>query len=224
MRELSNPGASGSIFYLSSDDEFILKTVQHKEAEFLQKLLPGYYMNLNQNPHTLLPKFFGMYCYQCNQKNIRLTVMNNLLPSNVRMHLKFDLKGSTYKRKASKGERAKKSPTFKDLDFMSILPEGLMLEAETYNALISTLRRDCRVLESFRIMDYSLLVGIHNLDQAAKEVRIPSTGAMNPCERDQQFLEPLCSRSRLETALLPKTLAEPAVRAWPWLRLASNSS
>ena len=99
MRELSNPGASGSIFYLTNDDEFILKTVMHKEAEFLQKLLPGYYMNLNQNPHTLLPKFFGMYMYMYNQKNIRLTVMNNLLPSNVKMHLKFDLKGSTYKRK-----------------------------------------------------------------------------------------------------------------------------
>lgn len=26
-------------------------------------------------------------------------VMNNLLPSSVKMHLKFDLKGSTYKRK-----------------------------------------------------------------------------------------------------------------------------
>ena len=72
---------------------------QHKEAEFLQKLLPGYYMNLNQNPHTLLPKFFGMYTYQCNQKNIRVTIMNNLLPSNIKMHLKFDLKGSTFKRK-----------------------------------------------------------------------------------------------------------------------------
>ena len=48
MIELSNPGASGSIFYLTKDDEFILKTVQHKEAEFLQKLMPGYYMNLNQ--------------------------------------------------------------------------------------------------------------------------------------------------------------------------------
>jgi 1-phosphatidylinositol-4-phosphate 5-kinase len=169
MRELSNPGASGSIFYLTYDDEFILKTVQHKEAEFLQKLLPGYYMNLNQNPHTLLPKFFGMYTYQCNQKNIRVTIMNNLLPSNIKMHLKFDLKGSTFKRKANKRERAKSSPTFKDLDFVEILPEGLMLEAETYNALITTMRRDCRVLESFRIMDYSLLVGIHNLDQAAKE-------------------------------------------------------
>ena len=44
LTELSNPGASGSIFYLTNDDEFIIKTVQHKEAEFLQKLLPGYYM------------------------------------------------------------------------------------------------------------------------------------------------------------------------------------
>lgn len=42
--ELCNSGASGSLFYVSSDDEFIIKTVQHKEAEFLQKLLPGYYM------------------------------------------------------------------------------------------------------------------------------------------------------------------------------------
>ena len=55
--------------------------------------------NLNQNPRTLLPKFFGLYCYQCNSKNIRLVVMNNLLPSSVKMHQRYDLKGSTYKRK-----------------------------------------------------------------------------------------------------------------------------
>ncbi|CAF4803220.1 unnamed protein product [Rotaria sp. Silwood2] len=64
LRELKNPGASGSLFYLTSDDEFILKTVQKKEAEFLKCLLPGYYMNVTQNPRTLLPKFFGLYCYQ----------------------------------------------------------------------------------------------------------------------------------------------------------------
>ena len=92
MRELSNPGASGSVFYISDNDDFLVKTVQHSEAEFLQKLLPGYFMvssplkhtsshfplnlsnssnhlsllfqNLNQNPYTLLPKFYGLYCYQ----------------------------------------------------------------------------------------------------------------------------------------------------------------
>ncbi|XP_048486029.1 phosphatidylinositol 4-phosphate 5-kinase type-1 alpha isoform X8 [Plutella xylostella] len=169
LRELSNPGASGSIFYLTNDDEFIIKTVQHKEGEFLQKLLPGYYLNLDQNPRTLLPKFFGLYCYQCNSKNVRLVAMNNILPSAVKLHQKYDLKGSTYKRKANKSEKQKKSPTYKDLDFMEHHTEGIFLEADTYTALIKTMQRDCRVLESFKIMDYSLLVGIHNLDEAQRE-------------------------------------------------------
>uniref|UniRef100_A0A673GNT7 Phosphatidylinositol-4-phosphate 5-kinase, type I, gamma b n=1 Tax=Sinocyclocheilus rhinocerous TaxID=307959 RepID=A0A673GNT7_9TELE len=167
--ELSNPGASGSIFYLTRDDEFILKTVMHKEAEFLQKLLPGYYMNLNQNPRTLLPKFFGLYCVQSGGKNIRIVVMNNILPRIVRMHLKFDLKGSTYKRRASKKEREKSKPTFKDLDFMQDVQDGLLLDVDTYSALLKTLQRDCLVLESFKIMDYSLLLGVHNLEQAERE-------------------------------------------------------
>ncbi|XP_052898449.1 phosphatidylinositol 4-phosphate 5-kinase type-1 gamma isoform X3 [Anopheles moucheti] len=186
LRELSNPGASGSIFYLTDDDEFIIKTVQHKEGEFLQKLLPGYYMNLNQNPRTLLPKFFGLYCYQCNSKNVRLVAMNNLLPSYVKMHLKYDLKGSTYKRKANKAERSKSSPTYKDLDFMEHHPNGLFLEAETYSALIKTIQRDCRVLESFKIMDYSLLVGIHNLDLAVKEKQEAAAKARSEGESDYE--------------------------------------
>nr|XP_046172677.1 phosphatidylinositol 4-phosphate 5-kinase type-1 beta-like isoform X1 [Oncorhynchus gorbuscha]XP_046172678.1 phosphatidylinositol 4-phosphate 5-kinase type-1 beta-like isoform X1 [Oncorhynchus gorbuscha] len=162
--ELSNPGASSSWFYLTSDDEFIIKTVQHKEAEFLQKLLPGYYMNLNQNPRTLLPKFYGLYCIQCAGVNIRLVVMNNVLPRALQMHYKYDLKGSTYKRHASCKERAKFSPTFKDLDFQEML-EGLHFDGDMYSALMKTLQRDCRVLESFKIMDYSLLLGVHVQDK-----------------------------------------------------------
>ncbi|XP_063213429.1 phosphatidylinositol 4-phosphate 5-kinase type-1 alpha isoform X3 [Chroicocephalus ridibundus] len=167
--ELSNSGASGSLFYVSSDDEFIIKTVQHKEAEFLQKLLPGYYMNLNQNPRTLLPKFYGLYCVQAGGKNIRIVVMNNLLPRSVKMHLKYDLKGSTYKRRASQKEREKVFPTYKDLDFMQDIPDGLFLDSDMYNALCKTLQRDCLVLQSFKIMDYSLLVAIHNIDLAQRE-------------------------------------------------------
>ncbi|XP_032903122.1 phosphatidylinositol 4-phosphate 5-kinase type-1 gamma-like isoform X4 [Amblyraja radiata] len=170
--ELSNPGASGSVFYVTSDDEFIIKTVINKEAEFLQKLLPGYYMNLNQNPRTLLPKFYGLYCVQSGGKNIRLAVMNNVLPRVVKMHLKYDLKGSTYKRRASRKEREKSKPTFKDLDFMQDFPDGLLLDSDMNCALIKTLQRDCLVLESFKIMDYSLLLGVHNLDQAERERQV----------------------------------------------------
>lgn len=36
-------------------------------------------------------------------------------------------------------------PTYKDLDFMEIHPEGILLEADTYTALTNTIKRDCRV-------------------------------------------------------------------------------
>jgi len=169
MIELSNPGASGSIFYVTQDDEIICKTVSHKESRFLQEILPAYYLNLHQNIRTLLPKFFGFYCYSCNTKNVRIIVMKNLLPSGLEMHHKFDLKGSTYKRKASRKERSKAHPTYKDLDFMTMYPEGILLQPELYHSLMDTIERDCRALESLKIMDYSFLMGVHNVDQAGSK-------------------------------------------------------
>ncbi len=205
LRELSNPGASGSIFYVTTDDEFIIKTVTHKEAEFLQKLLPGYYMNIVQNPRTLLPKFFGLYCYYCNSKNIRLVIMNNLFPSWIEIHEKYDLKGSTYKRKASSTEREKSTPTYKDLDFMEFHRNGIILDAEIYNALCKTIERDCRVLESFKIMDYSLLIGIHfvsksshvaNNDTTVKSLEEPGTSNCHPHQHNMATEVPSTSNKK----------------------------
>lgn len=71
--------------------------------------------------------------------------MNNLIPSHVQMHEKYDLKGSTYKRRASSEERGKKTPTWKDLDFMERHPQGFLLDVETFKALEKTVQRDCRV-------------------------------------------------------------------------------
>lgn len=56
---------------------------------------------------------------------------------------------------------------------------GILMEADTYNALIKTIQRDCRVLESFKIMDYSLLLGIHNLDQAQREKLVSTINRMS---------------------------------------------
>ncbi|CAH8439060.1 unnamed protein product [Dicrocoelium dendriticum] len=187
LRELSNPGASGSIFYITQDDEFIIKTVQHREGEFLRALLPSYFMNLMQHPPTLLPKFHGFYCYQTSRKNIRFVVMNNLLPSSVKIHEKYDLKGSTHNRRASEKELAKSSPTLKDLDFRERNPHGIWLEAETYDALIKTIEQDCLVLESLQIMDYSLLLGIHNLDRAKRERVVHEMSTLTPTGRSSNL-------------------------------------
>lgn len=200
--ELSNPGASGSVFYKTKDDRFIIKTVQQKESFFLRKLLPKYFMNLHQNPDTLLPKFYGLYCYICGTNRVRVVVMNNLLPSKIPIHLKFDLKGSSYKRKANKYERSKSCPTYKDLDFIDLNPEGIELESETYDSLIKTIKRDCMVLESFNIMDYSLLIGIHefgNKERATKNLN----EAAQPSECD----EPIEDETDAEVTLTTKQAA-----------------
>ena len=86
--------------------------------------------------------------------------MNNLLPLSVRLHEKYDLKGSSYKRRASKREKAKHCPTLKDLDFLANHPDGIYLESDTYSALINTIQRDCRVRLNFLLV-YVLLINSH---------------------------------------------------------------
>ena len=71
--------------------------------------------------------------------------MNNVLPSSVQLHEKYDLKGSRYKRQASRQERGKVTPTLKDLDFLLLHPSGLAVPADAFHALVSTIERDCRV-------------------------------------------------------------------------------
>jgi len=47
--------------------------------------------------------------------------------------------------------------------------QGIVLAPEKYEALLHSVQRDCKVLESFGIMDYSLLLGVHNIDQAIRD-------------------------------------------------------
>ena len=165
LRQLGNPGASGSLFFLTSDDKFIIKTVEGGESKFLLQLLPGYYMNLVQNKRTLLPKFFAFFAYKGGsiKREIRFVVMNNILPTRFDYFQRFDLKGSEFKRWASDKEKAKKDPCFKDIDFNRFHVDGVRLSVDDHANLKKTLERDVMVLESFRIMDYSLLLGVHRI-------------------------------------------------------------
>lgn len=47
LRELSSPGKSGSVFFLSQDDRFMIKTLRKSEVKV-------------QSPHPNLPYCFGL--------------------------------------------------------------------------------------------------------------------------------------------------------------------
>lgn len=56
---------------------------------------------------TLLPHYLGMYRLTVNNAETYWLVMRNILSSSVKVHRKFDLKGSTVDRAASHKEKVK---------------------------------------------------------------------------------------------------------------------
>ena len=97
LRELGTPGKSGAVFYLTEDGKFIIKTVSKKESKFLRQILPNYYKYVMESGEdTLIPRFLGLIRIKTRMgRNIRLVVMNNLMPHKHMIHKKYDIKGST---------------------------------------------------------------------------------------------------------------------------------
>ncbi|KAC9722384.1 hypothetical protein E3N88_45343 [Mikania micrantha] len=157
LRELSSPGKSGSFFYLTQDDRFMIKTV--KKSEVLIKMLPSYYQHVCSYENSLVTKFFGVHCVKpVGGIKTRFIVMGNLFCSEYRIHRRFDLKGSSHGRTTDKPEEEiDETTTLKDLDLNYVF----RLQENWFKELIKQINRDCEFLEAERIMDYSLLVGMH---------------------------------------------------------------
>ncbi|KAK9167654.1 hypothetical protein Scep_002845 [Stephania cephalantha] len=172
LRELSSPGKSGSFFYLTQDDRFMIKTLKKSEVKVLLRMLPGYYNHFYQYRNSLITKFFGVHCIKpIGGLKTRFIVMGNLFSSEYRIHRRFDLKGSSHGRMTSKpGEGVDENTTLKDLDLNFIF----QLKQYWLQKLNRQIARDCKFLESERIMDYSLLVGLHFLECSGNSRRLSS--------------------------------------------------
>jgi len=169
LKEIVNPSSSGSLIYLTSDSTYLIKTARDYDAKFIQqKFLGEYYEYVRQTPGTFLAKLFGVYGYipyisqqrgiTIDSFTLRFAIFSNLIPINIDIHEKYDLKGSSYKRDANFSERIKSSATFKDNDFRDIHPQGLKIPKHIYYHLREILTRDVEFLEKLNIMDYSLLL------------------------------------------------------------------
>ncbi|GER38715.1 phosphatidylinositol-4-phosphate 5-kinase [Striga asiatica] len=164
LRELSSPGKSGSLFYLTQDDRFMIKTVKKSEVKVLTKMLPSYYQHVCRYENSLVTKFYGVHCVKpVGGVKTRFIVMGNMFCSEYRIHRRFDLKGSSHGRTTDKpnGE-IDETTTLKDLDLNFVF----RLQSNWYRELMKQIDRDCGFLEAERIMDYSLLVGLHFRDDS----------------------------------------------------------
>lgn len=163
MLEKFTEGKSGSFFYFTQDRRYIIKTVSASEEKVLKNFAREYYRHMKNNPDSLIVRLYGLYQVQLawEQKYISVVVMENIFysPQHLKIHEKYDLKGSTVGRRVLKGgEAPTSSKTLKDIDLQKKIYVGL----ENKTLLMEQLRKDVNFLTDHNIMDYSLLLGIHD--------------------------------------------------------------
>jgi len=166
LSELGSPGKSGSFFYFSRDYKYIIKTIHHAEHKVLRKILRHYYAHVRDNPNTLLSQFYGLHRVKVPYgRKIHFVVMNNLFPPHRDIHKTFDLKGSTTGRDF-KEEDLEKNPraTLKDLNWLR-RNMHLELGPTKKQRFVEQMHKDVALLQKLKIMDYSLLVGIHDISR-----------------------------------------------------------
>lgn len=214
LSELGSPGKSGSFFYFSRDYKYIIKTIHHAEHKFLRKILKEYYNHVKENPNTLLSQFYGLHRVKMPYgKKIHFVVMNNLFPPHRDIHTTFDLKGSTIGRDYRE-EELEKNPraTLKDLNWLR-RQRNLELGIQKKRLFLEQLEKDVVLLKRLHIMDYSLLVGIHDVSRGNEEnLRDKTLQVFNPGGEKSADDAPdsvlLRTPSKLENARKAKELRE----------------
>eukprot|EP00930_Biecheleria_cincta_P104633 TRINITY_DN96_c0_g1_i1.p1 TRINITY_DN96_c0_g1~~TRINITY_DN96_c0_g1_i1.p1 ORF type:complete len:831 (+),score=148.52 TRINITY_DN96_c0_g1_i1:79-2571(+) len=176
LSELSSEGKSGAFFYYTADGNYMMKTVTPKEFEVLRQMLKQYYDHIAQNPSTLVVRFLGLHCLRVQaQRSYRLfpqekkelffVVMANMFNTPCEINRRYDLKGSWVGR-VTPPEKKERSVALKDVDFQQA-GEQIRVGEERREKLLAQIKRDSEFLASNNIIDYSLLLGIHEREDGA---------------------------------------------------------
>ena len=152
-------GKSGSFFISTDDNKYMIKTLKSDELELLKHaFLTEYVKYIEKNPNSLLCRLYGMYNIIFGQGDeILIIVMRNVIGDfKDNTIVKFDLKGSTYKRK-SDFDMGNNNNVMKDLDFIEF-EKSIVLSLTSIKRLREITTSDSKFLCKSELMDYSLFL------------------------------------------------------------------
>mmetsp|Transcript_64850 Transcript_64850/g.141306 ORF Transcript_64850/g.141306 Transcript_64850/m.141306 type:complete len:958 (-) Transcript_64850:126-2999(-) len=157
-KSMSTNSKSGEFFFFSADKRFIIKTISEHEGEVLFRMMPEYQCHLRRVPRSLIVRYGGLYRAEMPDMGwLYFTVMASVFDPEYPPGEMFDVKGSTFKRKAKQGEKVGK-----DEDWCG-RSRRLNLDLAAMREFRAAHEQDAAFMMAFGVMDYSLLIGIHTL-------------------------------------------------------------
>ncbi|CAD8087932.1 unnamed protein product [Paramecium sonneborni] len=170
-------GKSGSFFFYTYDNIFVLKTINSSELKFIQDFLEDYY-NYIIKDQTFLAKYYGLYTISIEGfSSIHLLLMENIFLSLPKERIVYDLKGSLVNRKSnikkcqvvelssSYNQYLPQQGILKDQNFLKSTDIFIQLKQQARDNLFNILKEDTDFLLRNNIMDYSLLIAVCNNQQ-----------------------------------------------------------
>ena len=138
-------------------------------------MLKDYYNHMKDHKDTLLQRYYGMHIFFYNELKLYFVVMNNVFNTKVKVHYKYDLKGSTYERisrdkKKNNYDDYDYSIPMKDLDFIE-RKEKIKISKADAEIIWRQAKIDGYFLAAHNINDYSFLIGIHEISKSMVNAR-----------------------------------------------------
>ncbi|KAF7636249.1 hypothetical protein Mgra_00004238 [Meloidogyne graminicola] len=170
--------------------KFLLKLIKEIIDPIIEKnFFFSEYVEFNKDVYdslggnTLLPKYLFLFKFLPipnienqnplpNNENqpIFFTIQNGLFPKGIpKINLKFDLKGASREliiKDELKENYENKEQILMEIEFFEIFPNGIIFEDnEKYKQFIKIIEEDSKFLSERNIIDYSLLLGIHFIEE-----------------------------------------------------------
>ena len=154
-------GKSGSFFISTDDNKYMIKSLKSDEIDLIRNgFLNKYIRHIKETKNqSLLCRLYGMFNIILAQGDeILIIVMRNVIGDlKDNTVVKFDLKGSTYKRKADIETTDLNSGVMKDLNFNEI-EKNIMISQENVDQIRNIISLDSKFLSDSGLMDYSLFL------------------------------------------------------------------
>jgi len=159
-------GRSGAWFFCTEDTRFLLKTTKTSEKKVLLKHLRKYTEHVEKHGrNTFLPQIYGCYSIKIGKGRgayKTFLVIGYWFATQMKVGSpRYDLKGSRCKRTARE-DPTKEIELLKDNNFVAH-EERDCVRTLRREKIVESLQRDADFLCSLGLIDYSLLLGHHNM-------------------------------------------------------------